>query len=133
MHAQAQPEEEVWNDEDIPDYFESNEDDSENSDENVRNSTYFLSSAILKWQTIYSLSDRCIMSLFKIIKMLLLTLNLAMRSDFLSNVIACIPATLYSARKTIDLDRDDFEQFMTCPDCYSVYTKEESIIRRMGT
>lgn len=128
-----EPEEEVWNDEDIPDYFEQlNKDKSEQSDKDAGSSISFLSSALLKWQTIYSVSDRCILSLFKIIKTLLSTLNVVIRSDLLSEIIEGIPMTLYSARKIIDLDRDDFEQFMTCPDCYSVYPKDASIIHRNG-
>jgi len=69
-------------------------------------------------QTKFSLSDRCILSLIKMIKIILCTLNLVINSQFLSTFVTNLPDTLYSLGMMAQLNRDDFEQYVVCGKCY---------------
>ena len=83
--------------------------------------------SLLIWQNKYSLSDSCLLALIYLV--FLTSLNIIVGSEFLNHFIEELPGTMYSARKLVDLDRDDFEQFIVCCDCYSIYDKKDGVIR----
>lgn len=116
----------------MPNFFEE---DNEQSYKDSNNEDIFvkqMSQLILKWQAVHCVSDKCIMSLFHLISMILSALNAIIKSDILYDIIKIIPQTLYSARKISGADRNDFEQFVVCTECCSTYKKDESITRRIG-
>ena len=85
--------------------------------------------SLLIWQNKYSLSDSCLLALIYLIKVFLTSLNIIVGSEFLNHFIEELPDTMYSARKLVDLDRDDFEQYVVCCDCYSIYDRKDAVIR----
>ena len=85
--------------------------------------------SLLIWQNKYSLSDSCLLALIYSIKVFLTSLNIIVGSEFLNHFIEELPDTMYSARKLVDLDRDDFEQYVVCCDCYSIYDRKDAVIR----
>ena len=120
---------EVYEDDDeIPVFFEEEEENI--SDKS--STTKFILKALFKWQSKYSVTDSCILSFFKLLKIFLLTINLVVKSEYLENLIIDIPETLYSARQIIGLNRDDFKQYVVCSKCYAIYDKKDSLLNVMG-
>ncbi|XP_066914536.1 uncharacterized protein [Clytia hemisphaerica] len=125
---QDQPEDvitEVWDEEEIPDFFE------EEIEEEYSESFRKVSSALkelLKWQLKYSVSDGCLNALLKVIKVFLAALNVVINSNFLTEVLELLPETLHSLRKVTGINRDDFDQYIVCPECNSLYKKEDVLV-----
>ena len=48
-------------------------------------------------------------------------------SSYLQNATNTFPENILKAQKLVNIDRDDFEQYVCCPKCIAIYTYEECI------
>ena len=79
-------------------------------------------SVLLFWQGVYRVSDNAMVALFKLLKILLLTLSKLMNTLKPVAVFASrIPISLAGCRKVAGIDRDSFITYVVCEKCHSVY------------
>ncbi|XP_070564970.1 uncharacterized protein [Ptychodera flava] len=119
---------EVWKDDDISEVAELNEsvdetNTEEHDDIHIQHSSLMTAMFlfILLWQKIYNVSDRGIQRLVTFLKLLLATIAMVFKVDSLVNFSKNLPSTLYTIRKFLRLNRDDFTQYVVCVTCHSIY------------
>nr|XP_006817468.1 PREDICTED: uncharacterized protein LOC102805845 [Saccoglossus kowalevskii] len=98
------------------------------SNTDPHDTTSFLSSVVaaillfaFQWQKLYGISDQGIQALIQFQKFFLRTVGTYIKINFPLNVAKSLPGTLYSMRKYIGLQRDQFIQYVACPDCHTLY------------
>ena len=119
----------MWDEEEVPNFFEDHSNGNTGSNQQVS----FMLSELMRWQLKYSVSDGCLLSLLKLIKVVLTTLNLVVNSQFLEEIIQNLPDSLHSMRRITGINRDDFDQYLVCPECHSIYQKEDILKAASGT
>ena len=80
---------------------------------------------LLLWQTIYKVSDNGIAVLLKFFKQFLIAIGNLAQIDIIINFARNFPSTLYMAKVRLDLEKDDFEKFVACPKCMTLYKLDE--------
>ena len=74
---------------------------------------------VLVWQYKHYISDNGIEQLLRFMRQLFFCIGEIVKehSDFCLVLAANLPTTLYSARKFLNIDRDNFVQYVVCPKC----------------
>lgn len=85
---------------------------------------------MLVWQYKNYISDNAIEQMLKFVQQLLFCIGKLIKDHTeLCIVLATnLPATLYSARKLLKIDRDNFQQYVVCPKCTKLYHMDEIVI-----
>lgn len=85
---------------------------------------------VLAWQYKNYVSDNAIEQLLKFVQQLLFCIGELIKDHTeLCIVLATnIPTSLYSARKLLKIDRDNFQQYVVCPKCTKLYQMDEVVI-----
>lgn len=84
------------------------------------------------WQTVQFLSDSTIDSFLKTLKQIFVLVNNYLQNEKLQEIIENMPQTLYKARKTVGINRDDFDKHVVCLRCDETYKYDESYVVRNG-
>lgn len=50
-------------------------------------------------------------------------------SELVMSLAALVPLTMYSLRKVLGVDRDNFETYVVCPKCTKLYRPEDCLRR----
>ena len=79
------------------------------------------------WQYIFHVSDAGISILIVFLHHFLSLLSSLVQCEFLNHISAACPTSLYNTRKIFNLHVDQFQQFVVCPKCNSVYTFDQCI------
>ncbi|CAH3172372.1 unnamed protein product, partial [Porites lobata] len=89
---------------------------------------------VLVWQYKHYISDNGIEQLLRFMRQLLFCIGQIVKehSDFCLVLAANLPTTLYSARKFLNIDRDNFVQYVVCPKCTKLYHKDDIVINDGG-
>ena len=70
------------------------------------------------------ISDRTILTIFLFIRSLLALIAEVLVLEPLSALVTLLPTTWYSIRKTLQLERRDYEMYAVCPKCHALYDLE---------
>ena len=76
---------------------------------------------VLSLQIITLLSDSAMEVIILSVKVIMETLNLVIKSSFLSEIISDYPTTMYKARKILGIKHDRYEKLVICPNCEKSY------------
>ena len=69
----------------------------------------------------HRLSDASVVVLLKFVSQFLLLLGKVTGCEMLNNLSHSVPKSLWSVRKLSQVNRDEFEQLVSCPKCSSIY------------
>ncbi|PFX11902.1 hypothetical protein AWC38_SpisGene24223 [Stylophora pistillata] len=94
-----------------------------------------ISSAIVKlvimffisWKTLRNVSDSAISILFDFFKKLINLLATVSQSIIIKESAILFPHSLFRIRNCLGINRDDFEKFIVCHKCSSIYKPEECV------
>ena len=82
------------------------------------------------WQTLYKVSDHRILVRLQCSRLFLTMIENVAKIDVLVKVAQSLPQTLYLAKSYIGLGQDEFEKFVACPNCCTLYKTEDCVIRK---
>ena len=82
------------------------------------------------WQTLYKVSDHGILVLLQVFRLFLTMIGNLAKVDVLVKIARSLPQTLYLAKSYIGLGQDEFEKFVACPKCCTLYKTEDCVIRK---
>ena len=82
---------------------------------------------VLTWQSFYRISNVAVSSLFRFLSLMLLYLATATQSEHLKHVAQLVPNGTVKAQQLVQINRDDFKQYVCCPKCFAVYDFHECI------
>ena len=119
-------EEEYWPSE------ESEPDNEEIPQHNIFNAPpiqHFFLFAFL-WQFLHHVSNSAIVCLFRFMKYFVKALGVAFHCNDLVDVANSMPLSLQTVHKMFGIANSDFETYIVCPSCQSVYHFEDCLIRR---
>ena len=81
--------------------------------------------AIFFLQTSLFLSDSCVEKLLGLIRLFLFLLINIMTITVLEHLYELFPATMYTARKSISINPDNFEKYVVCTSCNMLYRNDD--------
>ena len=94
-------------------------------------SLYFL----IVWQYCHMISDNALLMLLRFLKAFLTCIGSVIPNEagaeLVMSLAAVVPLTMYSLRKILRVDRDNFETYVVCPKCTKLY-RPEDCLRRVG-
>ncbi|XP_035665651.1 uncharacterized protein LOC118408900 [Branchiostoma floridae] len=83
---------------------------------------------LAKWKSVFTISDSAVEVLLKIIGSILMAIGTTLCMETLKSIALAIPRTIYMFRKKLGLDRNDFDRYVVCPVCDSVYPVEDAVV-----
>ncbi len=86
--------------------------------------TFFL----FMFQTLFRVSDTAMNVLLKFLSMFFLSVGRRV-SSLPANFTSALPDSLYSARKFSSSNRDQFNRYVCCPTCHSIYSFQDCVIK----
>ena len=86
--------------------------------------TFFL----FMFQTLFRVSDTAMNILLKFLSMFFLSVGRRV-SSLPANFTSALPDSLYSARKISSSNRDQFNRYVCCPTCHSLYSFQDRVIK----
>ncbi len=84
---------------------------------------------LLAFQAVYVVPYQATQWLFAFLHAVLKSLFAVAPTPFLEAVIAVIPTSLYTAWKSVKLEKDEFLHYVVCPKCNSIYRYEDCVLR----
>ena len=87
----------------------------------------WLSYFLLFWQTSCKLSENGLVWLLQFLFQFMKVLGVTVSNEFLSEVIAIMPSSLYLPRRFVNLDRDYFTKYVVCPKCTKLYSYDSCL------
>ena len=99
---------------------EDNESDDSSSSEI---SVYFMSllAILVLWQFSFKISNAALTALLKILKQFFLYIGHVFELKPIHRIGDCIPLTLSTVYRNLSLKKYDFNTFVVCPSCHSIY------------
>ena len=88
---------------------------------------------ILYWQILTHISDAAVQWILLFLGRFLQTLGYGLDSELFSNFVLVFPTTIYMLQRIANLKRDDFEKFVVCSKCATLYQLDECLERKHGT
>ena len=126
-------EQEYW-DTDTTDVWESfnfnTSQDSQTSDDSSRNLPRIVKTTLLflqLWDMFYNVFATALNHLIQFLHYLLI--SIAEKLPPLSDLASVFPTSLYKLRKCLSLNEDDFEKYVVCKKCNSVYAFKDCIVK----
>ncbi|CAB4011818.1 Hypothetical predicted protein [Paramuricea clavata] len=124
--------EEVWNDLVLKDLINDIENPrplpAKEDDKHIVHSLLFwLLYFLLIWQTSCYISDNGMAWLLKFLSSWFKLLGVIVPSDTLAQIVTAFPGTLYMLRQFFHFDRDNFDKFVVCSKCHSLYEYNECL------
>ena len=86
-------------------------------------------SLIIRWQMHYFVSDRAISSLLGIFKFFIHGIEKLFGVNQNHKLNETFPSTLYTTRKLCRIERNDFKNYIVCPECETLYNYDNSWAR----
>ncbi|KAL9964950.1 hypothetical protein ACROYT_G028667 [Oculina patagonica] len=85
---------------------------------------------VLVWQYKNYVSDSAIEQVLKFVRQLLFCIGQLIKdhTDLCLVLATNLPTTLYSARKMLKIDRDNFIQYVVCPKCTKLYHLDDIVV-----
>ncbi|KAJ8315783.1 hypothetical protein KUTeg_007933, partial [Tegillarca granosa] len=80
---------------------------------------------ILYWQSVCHVSDNGIEWLLRFLFQFFNILSLKVNHGLLTEFIMIFPTSMYMLRKLMTLDRDNFERFVVCRECFTTYRLDD--------
>ena len=82
------------------------------------------------WQFLYWVSNSAIVCLFRFMKYFVKALGVAFHCNDLVVIANSMPLSLQTVQKMFGIANNDFESYVVCPSCQSVYHFEDCLIQR---
>ncbi|XP_066299236.1 uncharacterized protein [Branchiostoma lanceolatum] len=133
---------EIWSDAEMEEdslYFQGGTDMEEDiSDAGKTESDIFMPLITLlllllsKWKSVFTISDSALEVLLKIVGSILMAIGTALCMETVKSIALAIPRTIYMFRKRLGLDRNDFDRYVVCPTCDSVYPVKDAVVTVRG-
>ena len=82
----------------------------------------------LTFQKLVGLSDRAATLMINLFNSLLKCVATVLGYDILRRFTDILPKSLYTAWKTLKLERDDFDQYAVCPKCHAIYPYHDVVV-----
>ena len=82
------------------------------------------------WQTLYKVSDHGMLILLKFLRLFITMIGNVAKVESVVKFAQSLPQTLYMAKSYIGLGQDEFEKFVACPKCCTLYKTEEYTVRK---
>ena len=82
------------------------------------------------WQFLHHISNSAIICLFRFMKYFVKALGVALHCNDLVHVANSMPLSLQTVQKLFSIANSDFESYVVCPLCQSVYHFEDCLICR---
>lgn len=79
---------------------------------------------------VYKVSDRGIVVLLKFLKSFFIMIGNISKMEVLIQFANCIPVTMYMARVYLGLGTDEFEKYVVCPKCMTLYKMEDCTTKK---
>ena len=85
---------------------------------------------VLVWQYKNYISDNAIEEVLKFVQQFLFCIGQLINdhTDLFLVLATNLPTTLYSARKMLKIDRDNFIQYVVCPRCTKLYLMDDIVV-----
>lgn len=96
--------------------------DEEDSSQELDNTNLLIVSVLkvlLRWQSLFYVSDLALSYLLLLVKSLLYLVSAA--SEFSKDLYKKFPSNLYQLNKSISFKNDMFRKYAVCPKCYALY------------
>ena len=124
--------EEVWNDLFIDDLTKDIENPpplpvKEENKHIVHSLLFWLLYFLLIWQTSCHISENGMAWLLKFLSSWFKLLGVIVPSDILAQIVTAFPGTLYMLRQFFHFDRGNFDKFVVCSKCHSLYEYNECL------
>ena len=84
---------------------------------------------LLAFQAVYKVPYQATQWLFMFLHMVLKTRLSIAPTPFLEYLVTVIPTSLYTAWKSVKLEKDEFIRYVVCPKCNSIYAYEDCIVK----
>lgn len=82
------------------------------------------------WQTLYKVSDNGMLILLQFLRLFITMIGNVAKVESVVKFAQSLPRTLYMAKSYIGLGQDEFEKFVACPKCCTLYKTEECTVRK---
>lgn len=124
--------EEVWNDLILKDLLKDIENPAplpaqDKKKHIIHSLLFWLLYFLLIWQTSCQISENGMAWLLKFLSGWFKLLGVTVQSDTLAQISTAFPGTLYMLRQFFQFDRDNFEKFVVCSTCHSLYQYNECL------
>ena len=100
---------------------------SETAADDIPQPLRLLSVFLLMWQYLYHVSDAGISILIVFLHHFFRLLSSLIQSDVMTQIAAACPTSLHNTRKILGFHGNQFQQFVVCPKCNSVYEFDQCI------
>ena len=112
----------------------SSEDNESDDNSSSEVSTYFMSliAILVLWQFSFKISNAALAALLKILKQFFVYIGRVFEFEFLHKLGNCIPLTLSTVYHKLSLKKNDFETFVVCPSCHSIYDYSQCFEVKFG-
>lgn len=104
-------------------YFSGFEDQANQQQHSWILKTLFL--GLLKWQSIARISDRAMMQLILFMRAFLTLVADSLGYQILRVIALSIPKTIETIRTKLNMERNDFLQYVACPKCHCLYKLDD--------
>lgn len=71
-------------------------------------------------------------SLLQVVKNVLVAISSFLNFELFTEIVDLFPTTLYKARKIVGINRDDFDKYVVCSKCDSIYDYDDAYIMKNG-
>lgn len=82
---------------------------------------------LMVWKTLHNVSDSALSILFGFCKKLIELLATVSQSKVIKEIANLLPRSLYMIRNCLGIKRDDFEKYIVCHKCSSIYKPEDCV------
>ena len=102
------------------------------SDESEFNYLKYILFFLLFWQFSFKVSNAAMMCLLRFLKFFILLIGNAFNSSPIVHIGNRVPLSISYLHKLININKTDFDIYVVCPDCDSIYEFDDCIERRCG-
>ena len=113
---------EFWNDSDLED---DNSVMLDEDDVSASATVKVIMLFVLSWQSMFRIANVATSSLFHFLSLLLHYLATLTQSQLLRHVAELIPVDTVKAQQIVNVNRDDFRQYVCCQKCCAIYNFNE--------
>lgn len=85
---------------------------------------------ILLWKAAFKVSNAAVSSLLRFFKYFVLLIGKVFQSGSIAAAADCIPVTLNTVYKLVEVNKDSFIEYVVCPKCGSIYEYSDCVMVR---
>lgn len=109
----------------LRDFSEESSSESDNPVQPNNGITTLVSTFLLLWASLYGISATALNHLIQFLHYMFSLLSSS--SPTIASLLAAFPSSLYMMKKKLNLPKDEFEKYVICSKCSSLYTYEECL------